>query len=81
LSPIYLKGNNGGVFGQGETVVVPDTDIEINQQEAYLRIVEGAQLNEVVNALNALGATPQDLMSILDALRASGSLRAELVVI
>jgi flagellar P-ring protein precursor FlgI len=68
-------------FGQGETVVVPDTDIEINQQEAYLRIVEGAQLNEVVNALNALGATPQDLMSILDALRASGSLRAELVVI
>ena len=68
-------------FGQGETVVVPDTDIEINQQEAYLQIVEGAQLNEVVNALNALGATPQDLMSILEALRAAGSLRAELVVI
>ncbi|MCH4812208.1 flagellar basal body P-ring protein FlgI [Vreelandella neptunia] len=68
-------------FGQGETVVVPDADIEIDQQEAYLQIVEGAQLNEVVNALNALGATPQDLMSILEALRASGSLRAELEVI
>ncbi|WP_425348216.1 flagellar basal body P-ring protein FlgI [Vreelandella olivaria] len=68
-------------FGQGETVVVPDTDIEIEQQEAYLQIVEGAQLNEVVNALNALGATPQDLMSILEALKASGSLRAELEVI
>ncbi|MEA2119465.1 flagellar basal body P-ring protein FlgI [Halovibrio sp. HP20-59] len=68
-------------FGEGETVVVPDTDIDIEQQEAYLQIVEGAQLNEVVNALNALGATPQDLMSILEALKASGSLRAELEVI
>lgn len=68
-------------FGQGEAVVVPDADIEIEQQEAFLQIVEGAQLNEVVNALNALGATPQDLMSILEALRASGSLRAELEVI
>ncbi|AVI64246.1 flagellar biosynthesis protein FlgI [Halomonas sp. GFAJ-1] len=68
-------------FGGGETVVVPDTDIEIEQQEAFLQIVEGAQLNEVVNALNALGATPQDLMSILEALKASGSLRAELEVI
>ncbi|OWV30349.1 flagellar P-ring protein FlgI [Halomonas campaniensis] len=68
-------------FGEGETVVVPDADIDIEQQEAYLQIVEGAQLNEVVNALNALGATPQDLMSILEALKASGSLRAELEVI
>ncbi|UXZ53827.1 flagellar basal body P-ring protein FlgI [Halomonas sp. 7T] len=68
-------------FGEGETVVVPNTDIEIEQQEAFLQIVEGAQLNEVVNALNALGATPQDLMSILEALKASGSLRAELEVI
>lgn len=68
-------------FGQGETVVVPNADIDIEQQEAFLQIVEGAQLNEVVNALNALGATPQDLMSILEALRASGSLRAELEVI
>lgn len=68
-------------FGEGDTVVVPDADIDIEQQEAYLQIVEGAQLNEVVNALNALGATPQDLMSILEALKASGSLRAELEVI
>lgn len=68
-------------LGQGDTVVVPDADINIEQQEAYLQIVEGADLAEVVNALNALGATPQDLMSILEALRASGSLRAELEII
>mgnify|MGYP000069937153 CR=1 FL=1 len=68
-------------LGEGETVVVPDADIEVEQQEAYLRMVEGAQLSEVVNALNALGATPQDLMSILEALKQAGSLRAELEII
>ncbi|MGM0702825.1 MAG: flagellar basal body P-ring protein FlgI [Pseudomonadota bacterium] len=68
-------------LGEGETVVVPDTDIEIQEQDAYLRVVEGAELTEVVNALNALGATPQDLMAILEALKASGSLRAELEII
>ncbi|GAA3903480.1 flagellar basal body P-ring protein FlgI [Halomonas cibimaris] len=68
-------------LGEGETAVVPDTDIDIEQQEAYLQTVEGAQLNDVVNALNALGATPTDLMSILEALKSAGSLRAELEVI
>lgn len=68
-------------FGEGETVVVPDTNIDIQQQDAYLRVVEGADLVDVVNALNALGATPQDLMAILEALKASGSLRAELEIL
>ena len=68
-------------FGEGNTVVVPDTNIDIQQQDAYLRVVEGADLVDVVNALNALGATPQDLMAILEALKASGSLRAELEIL
>ncbi|PMR77043.1 flagellar basal body P-ring protein FlgI [Billgrantia endophytica] len=68
-------------FGDGETVVVPDTEIEIQEQDAYLRVVEGADLVDVVNALNALGATPSDLMAILEALKASGSLRADLEII
>jgi len=68
-------------LGEGETVVVPDSDIEINQQEAYLQVVEGADLGEVVDALNALGATPQDLMAILEALKAAGSLRADLEIL
>ncbi|WP_262488799.1 flagellar basal body P-ring protein FlgI [Halomonas sp. ANAO-440] len=68
-------------FGDGETVVVPDTEIEVQEQDAYLRVVEGADLVDVVNALNALGATPSDLMSILEALKASGSLRADLEII
>ncbi|QPP48113.1 flagellar basal body P-ring protein FlgI [Halomonas sp. SS10-MC5] len=68
-------------FGEGETVVVPDTEIEVQEQDAYLRVVEGADLVDVVNALNALGATPTDLMAILEALKASGSLRAELEIL
>jgi len=68
-------------FSGGETVVVPDTEITIEEQDAYLRVVGGADLTEVVSALNALGATPQDLMAILEALKASGSLTAELQII
>ena len=68
-------------FGQGETVVIPDTEIAIEQQDAFLQVVEGADLVDVVNALNALGATPQDLMAILEALKAAGSLRADLEIL
>ncbi|WP_323846738.1 flagellar basal body P-ring protein FlgI [Microbulbifer magnicolonia] len=68
-------------FGDGRTVVVPDSDITVRQQMGALQFVEGADLMEVVDALNALGATPQDLMSILEALKAAGSLRAELEIL
>lgn len=69
-------------FGEGETVVVPNADISIAQEGGALQMMEtSADLAEVVSALNALGATPQDLMSILEALKAAGSLRAELEII
>jgi len=69
-------------FSRGETVVVPDTQITVEQQGTGLRVVApSANLIEVVKALNALGATPQDLMSILEALKAAGALRAELEII
>lgn len=69
-------------FGEGETVVVPNADITVAQEGGSLQMLEtSADLAEVVSALNALGATPQDLMSILQALKAAGSLRAELEII
>lgn len=68
-------------FGEGQTVVVPDSDIDIREQGGALQVVEGADLTDVVNALNALGATPLDLMAILEALKAAGSLRAELEIL
>jgi len=68
-------------FSEGQTVVIPDSDISIEHQQGSLQLVEGAQLVDVVNALNALGATPNDLMSILEALKAAGSLRAEVDIL
>lgn len=69
-------------FSDGETVVVPNAQITVEQQGSGLRVVApSANLLEVVKALNALGATPQDLMSILEALKAAGALRAELEII
>lgn len=69
-------------FGEGETVVTEKSNISVQQQGTALRMIEGsADLVDVVKALNALGATPQDLMSILEALKAAGSLRAELEII
>lgn len=68
-------------FGGGQTVVVDDTEVSIEQQPGTLKVVNGASLTELVDALNTLGATPMDLMAILEALKESGSLRAELEVI
>ena len=68
-------------FSGGETVVVPDTEIAIEEQNTFLRMVGGADLTEVVSALNALGASPMDLMAILEALKAAGSLRADLEIL
>jgi len=68
-------------LGAGDTRVVPDSNIALEQEEGALALVEGADLASVVRALNTMGATPQDLMSILEALKTAGSLRAELEII
>ncbi|SHN69408.1 flagellar basal body P-ring protein FlgI [Desulfovibrio litoralis] len=68
-------------FSQGQTVVTPQTDIMLNEEKRRLILMEGATLQELVDGLNAVGATPRDLISILRALKASGSLHADLEVI
>jgi flagellar P-ring protein precursor FlgI len=69
-------------FGRGETVATTQSQIEIRQQPGEVMLLNGgASLADVVKALNAIGATPQDLLAILQALKASGALRAELEVI
>ncbi|WP_165174515.1 flagellar basal body P-ring protein FlgI [Desulfovibrio sp. ZJ369] len=70
-----------GPFSQGQTVVTPQTDINVRQEDRRLVMVEGATLQELVDGLNAVGATPRDLISILRSLQASGSLHAALEVI
>jgi len=69
-------------LSQGQTVVTEKVDIQLKQEGGNLVMMEaGAKLADVVKALNALGATPQDLVAILQAMKVSGSLRAELEVI
>lgn len=69
-------------FGGGQTVVTPRTDIEMRSQQGSLqRISTSANLSDVVKALNALGATPQDLLAILQNLKSAGALRADLEIL
>ena len=67
---------------QGQTVVSQQSDIQINQEPGnIIQMPPSAQLTDVVRALNALGATPGDLLAILQAIKAAGALNAELEVI
>lgn len=69
-------------FGGGQTVVTDRTDIELRSEGGSLqRVSTSANLADVVRALNSLGATPQDLLSILQNLKSAGALRADLEVI
>ncbi|AUU91631.1 flagellar biosynthesis protein FlgA [Enterobacteriaceae bacterium ENNIH3] len=66
-------------FGGGQTVVTPQTQIDLRQSGGSLQSIRSsANLNSVVRALNALGATPIDLMSILQSMQSAGCLRAKL---
>ncbi|ATH99096.1 flagellar basal body P-ring protein FlgI [Alcaligenes faecalis] len=69
-------------FGGGQTVVADSTQIEMRSDSGSLqRVKTSANLADVVRALNALGATPQDLLSILQNLKSAGALRADLEII
>ena len=67
---------------RGETTVVPQEQVDVREGDARLvALAEGTNLDAVVQALNALGATPRDVIAIVQALKAAGALRAELLVI
>src|SRR5690606_5843020 len=69
-------------FGGGQTVVAPTTRIEVESQPGQLQHLNtSVKLTDVVKALNSLGASPQDLLSILQSLKSAGSLRADLEII
>jgi len=69
-------------FSGGQTVVTQQSTIDIKKDPGQVLLLKaGASLADVVKALNAIGATPQDLLSILQAMKAAGSLRAELEII
>lgn len=69
-------------FSQGETVVVQQDTVEAQESPAnHVAINEGASIDEIVRALNAIGATPRDILAIIQAIKAAGALQAELEII
>ena len=70
-----------GAFSSGQTVQANREQIEIRQDKGGLTMVRGANLSDVVKALNSIGATPQDLLAILQSMKAAGALRADLEII
>ena len=78
-TPVVSQPN---ALGQGQTVTSEKADIAISQQGGSLvQMAAGTRLTDVVKALNSLGATPQDLLAILQAMKSAGALNAELEVI
>jgi flagellar P-ring protein FlgI len=69
-------------FSEGKTVVVPDSTINVEEGKAHhLAVLRGGvNLGQLVGGLNALGVTPQDLVAVLQAIKAAGALDAELEV-
>ncbi len=78
----YFDVSQPNQFGQGNTVVVPDSELQVDQESNRMFVFDpGPTLSEIVQAINAVGAAPGDLAAILEALKQAGSLKADLVVI
>jgi len=78
-TPVISQPN---ALSNGQTVVAERSNIEIKQEPGKLiQLQQAVQLTDVVKALNSLGATPQDLLAILQAIKSAGALNAELEVI
>ena len=69
-------------FSYGTTVVTKNTDVEVEEDKAHSIVLPAtADVSDIVGALNAVGATPRDIISILQAIKAAGALHAELEII
>jgi len=69
-------------FSQGQTAVVPKSNVEVQEEHnPMFKFAPGASLADIVKAVNAIGASPADLVAILEALKEAGAMKAELVVL
>ena len=77
-----IQVSQPGPLAEGATVVLPNSNVSAEQQiNQMFRFSPGPTLDELVRAVNDVGAAPGDLMAILEALKQAGALKAELVVI
>ena len=68
-------------FSQGQTVVTPNSAIAVDEKHSPMFLTAGASLADIVKAVNAIGASPADLVAILEALKQAGAMKAELIVL
>ena len=69
-------------FSNGTTAVTPRSSLDVKEEKAHMfKFPAGVNLNEIVAAVNSVGAAPGDLVAILEALKEAGALRAQLIVI
>jgi flagellar P-ring protein precursor FlgI len=77
-----LETSQPNAFSDGTTTVTPQSNVSVDEQNARMFLLPaGITLAQLVKAVNAVGIAPGDLMAILEALKQSGALQAELVVI
>ncbi|MBZ8131781.1 flagellar basal body P-ring protein FlgI [Afifella sp. IM 167] len=67
-------------FSNGQTVVTPATEVAASEQDGHLAVVGGTNLQNLVQGLNQIGLKPTDIIAILQAIKTSGALQAELIV-
>ncbi len=69
-------------FSQGQTVITPQQQITVEEEQSgFVTLSDGATVDDLIGALNALGVTPRDTIAILEALKAAGALQAALEII
>ncbi|KAB2825311.1 flagellar basal body P-ring protein FlgI [Aliivibrio finisterrensis] len=77
-----LQVSQPGPFSDGQTVVVPDSDIEVTEEQGKMfKFEPGLTLDDLVRAVNEVGAAPSDLMAILQALKQAGAIEGQLIII
>lgn len=82
ISTIYQVSQPNALSSGGQTAVVPQTTVQSQESPAHrVELKEGATVEDLVNGLQGIGATARDIIAILEALRAAGSLQAELEVL
>jgi flagellar P-ring protein FlgI len=78
----HLEASQPSPLSRGETAIVPNEQVDVQETSSRLLTLEqGVSLESVVHALNMLGASPRDIIAIMQALKAAGALRAVLVVL
>ncbi|PPD32084.1 MAG: flagellar biosynthesis protein FlgI [Methylomonas sp.] len=77
-----LQVSQPGALAGGTTAVTPQSDVSVKEENNHMFVFSpGVSLDEIVQAVNSVGAAPSDLVAILEALKSAGALRAELMVI